>query len=90
MAACSAFVLAKDRAEKHERLELAEEIARFVEGLPATIQTDVCYSYSYGLDEAPKEIEDFVPTVKSALTKSRGMKRMSATIRVAAALDFIL
>jgi hypothetical protein len=74
-----------------ERPDLANEIVGFIEALPITIRTDILYFVMmYALDEAPSEHHTFLPRIQDALTKTGGMKRMSATLRVAAALDYIL
>jgi hypothetical protein len=71
--------------------DLAEEIVRFLESLPDTIRTEILYStMMYANDEDSMETETYLPKIKNKLTKTGGLKRMSATIRAIGALDFIL
>jgi hypothetical protein len=74
-----------------EQPDLAFEILKFIEALPTTIQADVLiFVLMYGLDQSSMEIETFLPHILGALTKTGGLKRFSATIRVIAALDYVL
>jgi hypothetical protein len=71
--------------------DLAEEIVHFLESLPDTIRTEILFSMMmYANDEDSMETETYLPKIKNELTKTGGLKRMSATIRAIGALDFIL
>jgi hypothetical protein len=75
--------------------DLADEIVKFIESLPATISVDVMLLvaiYVGNLREGggPSKPEEFLPAVLEALAKSSGYARMGATLRTVAALDHAL
>jgi hypothetical protein len=71
--------------------DIAEEIARFIRGIPATIRNEVLvYVMMYGLDKYSLETGIFVPTICAALTRTSGRERMGAILRIVAALDYTL
>jgi hypothetical protein len=71
--------------------DIAEVILHFVESLPPTIGNELLlFVMMYGLDRDSMETEIFIPTIRDELTKTGGMKRMSVTLRIVAALDYLL
>jgi hypothetical protein len=76
---------------KSDPPDLAEEIIRFIESMPTTIRADILvFVLMYAADEASMESETFLPKIRETLTKAGGMKRMGATLRTIAALDYLL
>jgi hypothetical protein len=73
------------------RPDVAETIFHFLEGLPTTIRPDILlFVMMYGLDICETNADVFLPNIREALLGTRGMKRMSATIRVVGATDHVL
>jgi hypothetical protein len=71
--------------------DIAEAIVKFVESLPSTISSNILvFVMVYALDLDTMEVDTFLPTIRDQLTKTGGMKRMSVTLRMVAALDFLL
>ena len=75
------------------RPELSEIIIGFLEALPATIKTEVflfVLLYGFDIDPPLTDSQAFLPLILDNIRKTGGLKRMSATIRTVAALDYIL
>lgn len=73
--------------------DLAQEIVTFLESLPATISTEVLlFVMLYALDDdsSARDPSTFLPKLREALVRTGGLKRMSATIRTVAAIDYVL
>jgi hypothetical protein len=74
-----------------EPTDIAQVIVHFVESLPTTISSSILlFVMMYALDRDSMEAETFVPSIRDALTKTGGMKRMSVTLRMVGALDYLL
>lgn len=70
-----------------------EVVALFLEGLPATISANLLfYVFTYALDRDPSNEERplLLSIVVDSLRNSRDVRRMSVTLRVIGALDYLL
>lgn len=71
--------------------DLAEKIVKFIENIPITVQSEILlFVLMYGCDIGTMETDDFLPKLKEHLLLADGMRRVSAVIRVTAALDYVL
>jgi hypothetical protein len=75
-----------------DQTDLAEIVIQFLEARPATIIPEILYFILlYGLDANPsREPSEHLPVIQDSFRKAGGMKKMSTTIRVIAALDYYL